>query len=61
MFSAKYNLRPEKSNDLRKHYTQAWSILNELLLMTDFKSVSFIRTKLTVGGRACVCVCMCVV
>jgi hypothetical protein len=61
MFSAKYNLRPEKSNDLRKHYTQAWSTVNELLLMTDFKYVYFIRTKLTVDARARVCVCMCVV
>jgi len=55
MFSAKYNRRPEKSDDLRKHDTQAWSTVSELFLMTDFKTVPFIRTKLNCGcARVCV-------
>jgi hypothetical protein len=62
MFSAKYNLRPEKSKDLHKYDTQAWSTVNELLLMTDFKPVPFIRTKLPGCVRAIVlCVCVCCV
>jgi len=60
MFSAKYNRRTERSDDLRKHDTQAWSNVDELFLMTDFKCVPFIRTKLNCGrAHAHVCVCVC--
>jgi hypothetical protein len=56
VFSAKYNLRPEKSKYLRKHDTWASSTVNELLLMDDFKTVSFI---LCVCVYVYVCLCVC--